>query len=187
MRIKLLADYRHRIAEIAALLHAEWGDLAPWAVQADIERRFAGQLHTAQAPFTLVALADSGELLGTASVKLFELPDHPDKVHWLGEVFIPRERRGQGIGSALVRACIAQSRALGLPALYLYTPDQQALYARFGWQEIAGAVVNGEEVSIMVLGMAQATSIKAAEPNQAEVPAHGIPPGDAANWNLRLA
>lgn len=163
MRIEPLADHQHLIAEIAALLHAEWGDLTPWAIPADIERRFAGQLHTAQAPFTLVALADSGDLLGTASVKLFELPNHPDKAHWLGEVFIPRELRGQGIGSALVRACIAQSRALGLPALYLYTPDQQALYTRFGWQEVAGTVANGEEVSIMVLGMTPAASAKAQE------------------------
>lgn len=156
MRIEPLADHRYLIAEIVALLHAEWGDLMPWAVPADIERRFAGQLHTAQPPFTLVALADSGELLGTASVKLFELSDHPDKVHWLGEVFIPRELRGQGIGSALVLvlACIAQSRALDLPALYLYTPDQQALYERFGWQEVTREVVNDEVVSIMVRALA---------------------------------
>ncbi|SME99325.1 GNAT family N-acetyltransferase [Pseudogulbenkiania subflava] len=155
MRIEPLADHRQLIAEIAALLHAEWGDLAPWASRDEIERRFAGQASTGHAPFTLVALADSGELLGTASVKLFELPSHPDKAHWMGEVFIPRALRGRGIGSALVLACITQSRALDLPALYLYTPDQQALYERFGWQEIAREVVNDELVSIMVLALTE--------------------------------
>lgn len=162
MRIEPLAEHRHLIAEIAALLHAEWGDLAPWAEPATIESRFAGQLHRAEAPFTLVALSGSGELLGTASVKRFELPDHPDKAHWLGEVFIPRTLRGQGIGSALVRACIMQSRARGIPALHLYTPDQQALYARFGWQEIAREVVNDEIVSIMVLALTEAVPDNAA-------------------------
>lgn len=175
MHIEPLAKHQHLIGEIAMLLHAEWGDLVPWAEPAAIERRFAEQLLTALAPFTLVALSDSGGLLGTASVKLYELPDHPDKVHWLGEVFIPRRLRGQGIGSALVRACIEQSRILGIPAMYLYTPDQQPLYARFGWREIAAAVVNGEKVSIMVLGGTPDTSVRETELSLAEVTAYGKP------------
>jgi hypothetical protein len=35
--------------------------------------------------------------------------------------------------------------------LYLYTPDQQSLYARLGWAEISTETVNNEVVSIMVL------------------------------------
>ena len=89
-------------------------------------------------------------LLGTASVKLFELPSHHDKTHWLGEVFIPKVMRGRGIGSALITDCVRRSIDIGIQALYLYTPDQQKLYERFGWREVEQSMVDGEAVSVMV-------------------------------------
>lgn len=109
-------------------------------------------------PFTLVALGDDDAFFGTASVKMFELPDHRDKMHWLGEVFIPSELRGRGIGTKLIQACIVESRRIGLSTLYLYTPDQQAIYARLGWQELERDTVNGEDVSIMGLALGAAVA-----------------------------
>lgn len=153
MRIEPLGDHRHLIGRIADLLNQEWGGLPSWASVPAIERRLAGQIDVGRAPFTLVALGDRDAFLGTASVKLFELPEHRDKAHWLGEVYVPSGLRGQGVGSALIRACITESRSLRLPALYLYTPDQQALYVRLGWKELEGASVNGEDVSIMRLSL----------------------------------
>lgn len=158
MRIEPLGSHRHLIAEIAGLLNQEWGELAPWASAPAIERRLAGQTEVGRAPFTLVALGDGGAFLGTASVKLFELPEHPDKAHWLGEVYVRSGLRRQGVGAALIRACITASRTLRLPALDLYTPDQQAFYARLGWKELAGAPVNGEHVSIMRLRLKHAAA-----------------------------
>jgi predicted N-acetyltransferase YhbS len=76
-------------------------------------------------------------------------------MHWLGEVCVMTALRGQGIGAALIRACITESTRLRLPALYLYTPDQQALYARLGWEELQHDFVNGENVSIMCLTLHQ--------------------------------
>jgi predicted N-acetyltransferase YhbS len=136
MRIELLGANRHLIPTIATLLHEEWGSLSPWATVSDIEDRFAAATATETQAFTLVALSDDGELLGTASVKVHELEGHADKQHWLGEVFIPLSLRGRGIGSALIRECICRSDELGMTVLYLYTPDQQALYERFGWREM---------------------------------------------------
>jgi predicted N-acetyltransferase YhbS len=151
MRIEPLRDHPHLVTEIATLLNQEWGHLSPWKSLSAVEGRLLAQLNIGQTPFTLVALGNGDAFLGTASVKLFELPEHQDKVHWLGEVFVPAGLRGQGIGSTLIRACIAESRRIRLPALYLYTPDQQTLYAQLGWEELERAVVNGEDVSIMCL------------------------------------
>jgi predicted N-acetyltransferase YhbS len=150
MRIEYLSSQQHLVA-VAALLNHEWGKLSPWASSQEIEKRLARQLDAPGVPFTLVALDNMDVLLGTAGVKLFELPEHRDKMHWLGEVCVMPGLRGQGVGSALVRACIAESRRHRLPALYLYTPDQQALYARLGWKELQRDFVNGEDVSIMCL------------------------------------
>ena len=156
MRIEPLANHRALLPTIAKLLNQQWGDLPPWASPVQIEQRLATQLNTGRAPFTLVALGDNNEFLGTASIKLFELPEHPDKAHWLGEVFVLAELRGRGVGAALIRACIAECERLQLPALYLYTPDQQLLYARLGWEEIERARVSGEDVSIMRLKLVAA-------------------------------
>lgn len=150
-RIEPLANHRALLPTIAKLLNQQWGELSPWASPSEIEQRLVTQLNIGRAPFTLVALGGNNEFLGTASIKLFELREHPDKTHWLGEVFIPTELRGRGVGSALIRACIAECERLQLPALYLYTPDQQLLYARLGWEELERSRVNGEDVSIMRL------------------------------------
>lgn len=153
MRIEPLRHHPRLVAEIATLLNQEWGHLSPWASLSAVEDRLRGQLNIGQTPFTLIALGNRDDFLGAASVKLFELPEHRDKMHWLGEVFVPAGLRGQGVGSTLIRACIAESRRIRLPALYLYTPDQQALYARLGWEELERAAVNGEDVSIMRLAL----------------------------------
>jgi predicted N-acetyltransferase YhbS len=157
MRIDHLSSQQH-LRAVAALLNLEWGELSPWASLPEIEKRLAEKPEIAGVPFTLVALGDSDVLLGTASVKLFELPEHRDKMHWLGEVCVTASMRGQGVGSGLIRACIAESTRLRLPKLYLYTPDQQALYARLGWEELQSAFVNEENVSIMCLTLRHETA-----------------------------
>ena len=150
MRIEPLADHQYLIGEIAKLLHEEWGAFPPWASLPTIKARLTAGAQLHRAPFTTVALSAADELLGTASVKLFELPNHHDKSHWLGEVFIPKPLRGRGIGSALINDCVRRSIDIGIQALYLYTPDQQKLYERFGWREVEQAMVDGEAVSVMV-------------------------------------
>jgi len=150
MRIEPLADHPHLIGEIAQLLYEEWGAFAPWASLPAIEARLTAGAQLHRAPFTTVALSAADELLGTASVKLFELPNHPDKTHWLGEVFIPKALRGRGVGSALINDSVRRSIDIGIQALYLSTPDQQKLYERFGWRVVEQAMVDGEAVSVMV-------------------------------------
>lgn len=102
----------------------------------------------------MVALAADGILLGTASIILHELSGHNEKPHWMGEVVVLKSRRNRGIGKMLVRAIISLARAMPLPALYLYTPDQQKLYAQFGWKTVTTENVHGETVDIMALPLA---------------------------------
>ncbi|PPD05173.1 MAG: hypothetical protein CTY29_02640 [Methylobacter sp.] len=54
-------------------------------------------------------------------------------------------------GKALIREIIAKAQAMKLTALYLYTPDQQKLYAHFGWETLSSEEVHGETVDIMAL------------------------------------
>ncbi len=149
MRIESLAEHKYLISKIAKLLHEEWAAFPPWDALPAIEARLLAGAQLHHAPFTLVALSTTNEFFGTASVKRFELQDHPNKEHWLGEVFIPNALRGQGIGSELIKECIRLSVSMGIQVLHLYTPDQQKLYERFGWQKVEQSMVDGEVVSIM--------------------------------------
>ena len=150
MRIEPLSCHRQLIPTIARLLNDEWSGFAPWSDVAAIEARFCAVCDSTFFPKCLVALSDSGEFLGTASVKVFELPNHTDKEHWLGEVFVTPSARGQGIGTGLAEEIIKYVFSNGATSLFLYTPDQQAFYQKLGWEPLSQDFVNAEIVTIMV-------------------------------------
>lgn len=151
MQIQALRRHPNLIDPIVSTLHDSWGDLPPWADPAVIRERLMAGATTEPIPHTLVAVTDQGTLAATGSVKLNELPGHPDKVHWIGEVFVLPAHRGRGLGSRMTRALTDHAFSQGVPEVFLYTPDQQSLYARLGWVEVARDVVNDETVSVMKL------------------------------------
>ena len=151
MRIDQLRHNPDLVGEIANTLNASWGDLPPWSTTDKIRERLLAGSGDADFPHVLVAVSESGTFAATGSVKLYELPSRPAMVHWVGEIFVRPEHRGKGLGSKVTRALSEYAFARGVQDLYLYTPDQQSLYARLGWAEISTETVNNEVVSIMVL------------------------------------
>jgi predicted N-acetyltransferase YhbS len=163
MPIFPLREQPERHYEIARLLHSEWSALPAWSSLSAISQRLQQRNCEEKDSFTLIACHADGTLTGTASVIEYELDDRPERRYWLGEVFTPREWRGQGVGSALVNACIARAGEQRIEALWLYTPDQQALYRRLGWQDVEQRTVCGESVTVMVLRLTQAEKAPARE------------------------
>ena len=53
---------------------------------------------------------------------------------WLDDVFVLREHRGRGIGSALVAAALGHPAAAGAAMQLLLTADAQRLYAQHGFR-----------------------------------------------------
>lgn len=151
LEICSLAENTEHIPAISQLLNEEWSSFDHWAEPARIGERLRTRISNDTREFTLVAFADKQTIAGTASVIRYELDDHPGREYWLGEVFTCAGMRGKGIGSALVKACIQKAKAAGIDALWLYTPDQQALYARLGWQEAEQREQAGEQVTVMKL------------------------------------
>jgi predicted N-acetyltransferase YhbS len=151
MRIEELRRHPHLVDRAAATLHASWGSLPPWAEFGLIRERLLAGTKQAAFPRTLVAVTDEGEFAAMGSIKLSELPTHPEKVHWVGEIFVLPEHRGKGLGSRITQSLTEYAFSKGVSSLFLYTPDQQSLYRRLGWSVVSEEEVNAETVSIMRL------------------------------------
>jgi predicted N-acetyltransferase YhbS len=149
--ISLLAQQPQLLDAVTQMLHREWSDFPNWRDAAVIQQRLQARNQAEAKTLTLVATTSDGELMATASIIHYELDDIAEREFWLGEVITAAEHRGKGLASALVTRLIAEARLREISALWLYTPDQQALYRRFGWQDVEQRVMADEDVTVMVL------------------------------------
>ena len=148
IRIEPLAQHPEHVGTIVAMLHTEWGSLANWSDPARLRSVIEDRLRTDRAPLALIAIEED-TLLGTASIKRHELPHHPDKEFWIGDVIVAAGQRGRGIGRLLMTAIIDQASKIGIAELHLYTPDQEGYYESLGWQTVGRDPANGEDNVIM--------------------------------------
>ena len=152
MQIAYLADHPQYIPAVAHWQYEEWGHLNPGdSVQGRIERL---SQHTGRPgiPTTLIAV-EQDTVLGSAGLVVNDLRTHPDLTPFLASVYVAPAHRRRGVATALVTQVKAAVQQLGLPVLYLITPDQQKLYARLGWQVQRDLAYRGEVVTLMVVNL----------------------------------
>jgi len=94
--------------------------------------------------------ADSGEPVGTAGLVENDLSTRTDLRPWVASVYTDAFRRGQGIGSAMMRHVEEYAYAKGFDHIYLYTPDAVPFYEGLGWHVYdRGSTSSGHTVTIM--------------------------------------
>ena len=155
MQIADLNQHPDYAPQPAQLLHTEWSHLPAWSHQPTILARLTQRNQTASAEFTLVATKDDKAVIATCSVIRYELDDIAAREYWIGEVVTDKKFRGQGVAKALIQWAIARARQQQIGELWLYTPDQQSYYQRSGWRAVEQRQVAGEDVTVMVLHLAQ--------------------------------
>lgn len=83
----------------------------------------------------LVARADDDSILGAASLTVYLVPTGTRAI--IEDVIVDNSARGQGLGEALVRRCLAVAHEKGAPAVTLTSnPKREAanrLYQRMGF------------------------------------------------------
>lgn len=145
--VPLTPDSPHVIT-VATWQHEAWGHLNPlldFQGRCDEVRSECG---SDGVPRVFVAMSDERPV-GTASLIENDMTSRPHLTPWLASVFVIPEQRGQGIASQLVLCVEEEARTSGIETLYLFTPDQQALYGRLGWREREALTYRGENVTIM--------------------------------------
>jgi GNAT superfamily N-acetyltransferase len=145
--VRLQADSPHA-RTVAGWTHDTWGHLHPDTPAADYHREFYAQCGEGGVPSVFVAMHEASPV-GTASLVADDMDIRCELTPWLASVFVQPGWRGRGIASRLVRRIEAEALAHGIRHFYLYTPDQQALYRRLGWEEREALTYRGESVTVM--------------------------------------
>jgi N-acetylglutamate synthase-like GNAT family acetyltransferase len=152
--IDYLARHERHLPLIAEWQMAEFGYLDPTVTLADRMTRLARALQTTALPLALVALSRAGEPVGAAGLQVSTVT-HDHLSPWLSSVVVPSCYRGQGVASALALSAVKEARRLGFRELYLFTPRNEALYARLGWQTLDVTMHRATRLTIM----SRATSV----------------------------
>lgn len=148
MAIYDLRDYPEYLETLAEWHHAEWTELNPGQTLEQRVEKMQAYLRPEFIPSTYVYV-EGGQLCGSAAIIESDMETHPELTPWLASVFVAPEMRGKGIGSALVNHVAAKAREHGLKTLYLFTPDQEKLYQRLGWELRTHENYCGCEVALM--------------------------------------
>ena len=129
--------------------HAEWARFYPgWTIGA-CRAELMAHTDPNSLPTTLVALDDTGKVLGSVSLLLDDLPGYECLSPWLASLFVRPECRRRGLGGRLLKAAVAEARRLGVTVLYLFTADHEGYYAARGWSVAGRTSTGGQPVSIM--------------------------------------
>lgn len=148
MEIELLADHQHFIPEVAKVLFHEFGYLIPQRTLKDFEERTLNHCNKKSLPITFIAL-ENGKLIGTFSLRAYDMETHKHFSPWIGSVVVHPSRRREGIGSALVQKAKAICKEQGHKTLFLFTPNKQAWYRKLGWEVVEETTFYYHSATIM--------------------------------------
>ncbi len=147
--IKNLNEFIEFIPLLAEWHFRQWGDLTGAASEEAYRKLLSGHAVSQGLPTTLLALKDNF-LLGSVNIVQSDLGIRRELTPWIAQLSVSLEHRGQGIGSALVSAAIAQARDLGFKVLYLYTSGTLPLYYEsLGWKRRETLYYKGKERTVM--------------------------------------
>jgi GNAT superfamily N-acetyltransferase len=137
-QIVSLREQPQHLMIVAEWIHRQWWSGTDIPIES-IARWLNTHLGVSGFPSTFIAIVDS-EVIGSVSLHETEAEDRPAYRPYLGALFVKPDRRGRGLGQALVRAVEAHARQLGHAVIYLNARDATAgLYEKLGWQIVERA------------------------------------------------
>ena len=102
------------------------------AFETSAEAELVDALRAQAQPIVSLVAEEGGEVVGHIMFSPVSLPGHPNlKMMGLGPMAVSREHQRKGIGSALVRAGLAQCEQLGIAAAVVLGHPEY--YPRFGF------------------------------------------------------
>ena len=155
MRFVYLSEEPGLTAAVGAVHYAAFADLLPMWSEAEAVAELATHTGTRMIPTTLLAF-DGDDWVGCVSLLQNDHDRIRDYSPWLASLVVRETARDRGIGAILVKRCVDEAAALGVPTLYLYcTESLCAYYRRLGWREVdrvsIAAWVSTHDVVVMAI------------------------------------
>lgn len=152
MEVAFLHDQKSFIPAIAQWYFNEWGHLSPNRSLDDILIKVTAMAQSRESLPLSFVLHDHNELLAVAELKFHEHPEFPDYKHWLGGVFVPTDKRGQGHSCTILQYTLDHAKNLGISALYLQCEQHNIdLYLKHDFEVIHRLNDKGVEKAVMAL------------------------------------
>ncbi|MGF1547332.1 MAG: GNAT family N-acetyltransferase [Thiotrichales bacterium] len=141
------SDVPETLEALAGWHQAQWGYLYPGRTLAQRIEGMRDYLSPDFLPSTFVAMADG--VIGSAAIVPCDMEERAELSPWLASVYVAPSRRGQGVGSALVRHVMEAAAWHGYGELFLFTPDRESFYRRLGWRRFETLDYHGASVVVM--------------------------------------
>ena len=134
MLFSFLHDCPEYIQAATELVHGEFGTERNYEAFREL---LCHSMTPGELPLCVVAI-DRGELVGTLGILRADLISRQDLYPWIANVVVRMDRRGEGIGLAMLRWSQKACRNLGYRRIYLYT-TLEGYYEKLGWQYMGNA------------------------------------------------
>lgn len=148
VQISHLIDHPEYIPQLAQWLFEQWDVMLGEKTPEARIKKLKAHMNRDKLPIAWVAHA-SGQLLGTAALRVHDLDGCEDLTPWLGGVFVGSQFRRRGIGATLCATVEDAARSRGIQTLYLFTLDKQVWYSHLGWRVLGPHVWHQSSVDIM--------------------------------------
>ncbi|MEZ4658998.1 MAG: GNAT family N-acetyltransferase [Caldilineaceae bacterium] len=132
IEIAFLVDRLETIPTLTRWFRAQWPDYYAGLTSAEIAQDFQEDAKRDGLPVRLVALVD-GQLAGTIVLREEATWNLPEYRPGLGGLFVTESYRGQGVGTALVRAGMELAMGQSHEMVYATTVNARGILERLGW------------------------------------------------------
>lgn len=156
MRIESLANHPDYLDPLATWYHQAFSHLTGDLTIEQRRRNLESHIGSHSLPVSFVAF-NRYRLLGGICLVEHDIDGYPTYRPWLSRIYVDEASRGQSVATRLIRHAIAHVRTLGFGNLYLLTEHRQAFFSGVGFMEIDKSCLNGYEVSVMALDLAETT------------------------------
>lgn len=136
IKICFLAEAPEVVPKLVKLFQEEWevyyGPEGPGIAESDIWE--CCQINNI--PLALIAIDDNGEVVGTGTLRAELIGSTLNYGPWITALVVEKNRRGNGIGTALISALEMEARRFRCRFIYISTYTAGDILLSRGWQEI---------------------------------------------------